>query len=492
MNEPDNPARPLYVDLDDTLVAGDTLWESISALIASKPLALPALAWRLKDGKAPFKRAVAERVALDPAALAYRAPVVDHVRAEHDSGRRVVLATGADGSIARAVAEHLGCFDDVLASDGQTNLTRANKLEAIRKHAGGEPFDYAGDSLQDVPVWEASAEAIVVAPTPGLLERIRSHHRDPVVLCPRRSPWPALLMAARPTQWVKNALIFMPLLLAHTGGVGKVAAALGAFITFSLVASAGYLFNDLLDIHADRRHPRKRRRPLASGALPVQHALLAVAVMVAAPLLVALLALPILYTSWLAAYLVLTVAYSTLLKRKIVVDVIVLAGLYTLRLLAGGAAVAVELSDWLLAFSMFLFLSLAMTKRYGELLSIPGDDPSGREPTNRRGYLVDDLHILRSAGLACGYMAILVFALYINDNAATLYHHLFPLWLVCPVLLYWITRIWVLVGRGELEDDPLSFATRDRNSYACFALIALLFLLAGPKPNPDLVALATP
>ncbi len=478
--------RPLYVDLDDTLVACDTLWESTAALASSRPLSMLSMIGALTRGKAAFKDAMAERIQLDPAALPYRQEVADHVRAHREAGGRAILATGTNARTAQSIADHLGLFDGVLASDTQTNLTGVNKLEAIRADCDNQPFDYAGDSPKDLPVWRAATGAIVVAPSIGLLDRVRDIHASPTVLCPRHSVFPALLKAMRPHQWIKNTLILIPWLLAHTMSWKPALASVLAFVLFSLLASAGYLYNDMLDIQADRKHPRKKSRPLASGALPVKYAIFGIAAFGGGALLIALLTAVLSLTTykfagWLVVYGVLTVTYSTLLKRMMLLDVIVLAGLYTLRLLTGGAAIDEPVSEWLLAFSMFLFLSLALMKRFGELFALSLDPHRDADGPARRSYVVEDLDILRAAGPASGYLAILVFALYIySDKVERMYDNPFALWLVCPVLLYWITRMWILAGRGTLQDDPLSFATRDRTSHICFALIALLFILAGP------------
>lgn len=285
-----------------------------------------------------------------------------------------------------------------------------------------------------------------------------------------------LLRAVRAHQWVKNLLVFVPLLMAHrVFEWDLVLRCAAAFAAWSLCASGGYLFNDLLDAEADRRHPYKRRRPLAAGAVGAKGAAWAVPLLLAAGLAPAFAWLPASFGLMLVLYLALTVAYTLFLKRLAVVDVLVLAGLYTLRVLAGGHAAGVEVSPWLLAFSMFLFLSLAFVKRYTELRTL-GDE----EAPGRRGYTAADTEVLKSFGTASGYLSVLVLALYINQSREVthLYRRPEALWLIGPCLLYWLTRVWLLAYRGRLHDDPVVFTVKDPASYAVGALVALLIVIA--------------
>lgn len=469
--------QAVCVDLDGTLVRTDTLWESLLLMAKRRPWELLlAVLWRLR-GKAYFKRQVAARAAPDAALLPYRPEVLESLQVFKAEGRTIYLATAADQRIARRVARHLGLFDDVLASDGDTNCSGAHKLAAVRRRLAGRSFVYWGDSRADLPLWQAADEACVVAPTAGLWKAVQAVSSSARLAAPRKHVYKPLAAAVRPHQWTKNLLLFLPLFLAHQWhNPQKLLLALGAFAAFSAAASAIYVFNDLLDIESDRRHPMKRHRPFAAGELsiPVGLCLAGIAASLAFALSIACLASA--FTAWLLVYLLTTTAYSLVLKKKIVIDVIVLAGLYTLRIAAGAAAVSVPVSTWLLAFAMFFFLSLALGKRYIELSRAPS---TSETDLPGRGYRADDAQLLEQFGPASGYLAALVFCLYIDSGAVKqLYRHRELLWLVCPLLLYWITRFWLLARRREVHYDPVAFALKDRASLAVIAATAATVILA--------------
>ncbi len=482
-------AAPLFVDLDGTLVRTDTLHEGILAGFKRAPLqTLLALLSALTGGRASLKRRLLEAGAVvEAAALPYRPEVLEFLRAERSAGRKLVLATASDQILADRVAEHLGIFDAALGSDGESNLKAGRKLAAIRAHCqaqGWESFAYAGDSSADLPIWEAAGQIYAVDLRSSLKRRVektgaieREFKPEPV------SWWSTLSKALRPHQWVKNVLIFVPLALSHQEGwTAKVSAAALAFGCFSLCASAGYLINDLLDLESDRRHPHKRFRPMASGAVSVVAAVAATSALLVAAFAAAWLLLPPLFLLVLAGYLATTLAYSVWIKRQPILDVLVLAGLYSSRLVAGGAATGVEISAWLFAFSGFLFTSLAFAKRFTELQQVL---ESSGESAHGRGYVVGDLNVIQSAGATSGYLSVLVLALYISSQTVQRYYEeAMAIWMVCPLLLYWITRVWLLAGRGELHHDPVVFAIKDPTSRLIGAVVVVLFLLGvtGWKP----------
>jgi 4-hydroxybenzoate polyprenyltransferase len=469
--------RPLCVDLDGTLLATDVLWESLLLLLKQKPFSFFLLPLWLLKGKAFFKRQLANRVALNPASLPYRENVLSLLQEERGVGRELILATASDQQVADSIAQHLGIFSTVLASDGQVNLSGRRKLEALKKHVDGKGFDYAGDAAVDLPLWQAAHQAILVHPSPRVLKkarRVASVHR---VLPSPKFRISYLVKALRVHQWIKNILLFVPLALAHKVGEPElVVKVIFAFVAYSLCASGVYVLNDLLDLESDRLHPRKRNRPFASGILPLKMGVQLVPFLLAGGFSLAALFLPPLFRLALGLYFVLTTAYSLCLKSILIVDVIVLAGLYAFRVLAGALAAGVSLSPWLLMFSIFFFLSLAFVKRYSELCMLLG---SSLAPNKARGYVIADIETVRSIGTVSGCLSVLVLALYTSSREVVeLYSHPVLLWLIEPFLLYWIIRIWFLAHRGKLDDDPIVFAGKDPTSYAVGGAILLIVIAA--------------
>lgn len=470
---------PLCVDLDGTLIATDSLAEALLILARKYPLDLLRLPGWAMGGKSRMKDEIARRVAVDPTLLPYRQDIIAFLRAEKEAGRRIVLATASHHSVAEAVAKHLGIFDEIIASGNGSNFKGSAKIAEMERRFGKGNFDYIGDATADLAVWKGARKAYVVASGKGIVRKAQSVC-TPAQVFEIKGTGRAMLKALRPHQWVKNCLLFVPLILAHQlQDFHKIAAAVFAFWAFSLCASAIYIINDLLDLESDRKHPTKRRRPFASGKLTATTGLALSAGLLVAAFSIAI-ALPWEFTVWLLVYLALTTAYSFWLKRKLLVDVILLAGLYTHRIIAGAAAVDVNLTMWLLAFSMFFFLSLAFAKRYSELIQV---EESGEEHVAGRGYQVRDLRVIESIGPASGYLAVLVFCNYLNDaqhdpQIKLLYAHWKVLWLVAPVLLYWITRLWFLARRRQLHDDPIVFAIRDRRSHICGLLAAAIVVIA--------------
>jgi 4-hydroxybenzoate polyprenyltransferase/phosphoserine phosphatase len=470
---------PLCVDMDGTLIATDSLWEAMLLLIRHNPAAILRVPFWLAAGRAALKEQIARRVKVDVALLPYRQNVIEFVRSEKASGTTVILTTAAHRSVAESVANHLGIFDEVVATGDGANLKGAAKLAELERRFGAGNFDYIGDAAADRPIWKSARRAYVVDDGKGGLAAARS-------VCTPRHVFPAagvfnpMLKALRPHQWVKNLLLFIPLLLPaeHPRNWQMFCHAIFAFWSFSVCASAIYIINDLLDLESDRRHASKRNRPFAAGDVSVPTGLmLSVGLLLLAFAMT--LAIPWRFAAWLAVYLAMTTAYSFWLKRKLLVDVILLAGLYTLRIIAGAAAVDVQLTMWLLAFSMFFFLSLAFAKRYSELIAI---EDAGEEKIAGRGYEVRDLRVIESVGPSSGYLAVLVFCNYLSDARVTkLYGHPQVLWLVAPILLYWITRVWFIARRRSLHDDPIIFAIRDRRSYVCGILTAAVVLIATIK-----------
>jgi len=467
----DSPA--LCVDLDGTLVKSDTLLDSILTLIRRDPAATLRCFLFLPQGKAAFKAKIGRHVILDPTALPYNRPLLEYLKAESASGRQIYLATASHEEQAREIAEHLGFFTGVIASDARTNLRDTNKRKALELKFAAHGFDYVGNARPDVAALAGAKTAMLANPSLGLAAQLKRQNvmvqrtfRD------RAAPMKAVAMAFRIRQWPKNLLVFAPVLLAHVllNRHYFILTSL-AFVSWCFTASATYIINDLLDVTADRNHPSKRKRPFAAGDLSPQAGVVIVCVLLALSAMIAA-RLPVRFTFWLVAYFVTTLAYSLVLKRLALVDVITLAGLYTVRMFAGAAVAAVVFSPWLGGFSVFFFLSLAIVKRYAELDNLR---KAGRIPTNGRGYRVDDLEQLRSFGTASGYAAAVVFSLYINANPEISQHyaHFERLWFLVPVLVFWISRVWLLAHRGELDEDPVVFAMTDTWSLV-LGLVALV------------------
>ncbi len=465
------PGIPLCVDLDGTLIRSDLLAESALSLIRQNPLNLLRFGVWLLRGKAHLKREIAQRADIDVAMLPYEPRLLDWLRTDA-AARRRILCTASDRKFADAVAAHVGGFDEVLASDGVRNLSGTEKGDELSRRFGERGFDYAGNEARDLRVWNRSRRAIVVNASPALARRAAHVSEVERVFDRSGGHVRSWLNALRLHQWLKNLLVFLPLLTAHLVLVpDALLRSLLAFLSFCLCASGVYLLNDLLDLDADRRHPRKRLRPFAAGTLPISAGLVAAPVLTLAAFALAL-AISKLFALALAGYYVLTLAYSFAFKRIAMLDTVVLAGLYTVRIIAGAAALRISVSFWLLAFSMFLFLSLAMIKRYTELrgLLMTGDSRSAG-----RSYSVDDLPLVQSLGATSGYLAVLVLALYINSTASELlYRHPRVLWLLCPLLLYWISRAWLIAHRGGMHDDPVVFALIDRISQLLLAIAVVI------------------
>lgn len=470
--------RPLCVDLDGTLVRTDLLIESTLRLLKRMPwLALLLPYWLWTGGKARLKREVALRQPVDAASLPYDPGVIAHLEQRQKDGVSLVLATASDRIHADAVATHLGIFDEVHASDGRNNLSGAEKARVLAERYGEKGFDYAGNEAKDLAVWQRAGAAIVVGGEPGLAERAARVATLAATIAPKSASWRPYVKALRLHQWLKNALVFVPLVLAHKiFEIDALAMAAVAFVAFGLAASSVYVLNDLADLAEDRRHPTKRRRPFAAGDIPLLHGLVMVPALLAAAFALSLALLPLAFSGVLVVYLAATVAYSFYLKRTMLFDVLTLAGLYTLRIVAGSAALAIPRSFWLLAFSVFLFFSLALVKRYVELRDMGETAKSGERG---RGYRGVDLETLSQFGITSGMLAVLVLALYIDSGASkALYRTPELIWLLCPLMLYLVCRFWILARRGEMHEDPIVFAIRDWRSQLIVAAGAVLLLAA--------------
>lgn len=466
---------PLCVDLDGTLINTDMLVESALHAAHRRPLSLIALPFWLLQGRSVLKAKLAQRAKIDVSTLPYNEDLLAYLRAERERGRRLVLVTASDQRLAEAVAAHLGLFDEVIASDGAQNMKGKTKAETLERRFGVKGFAYAGNASADLPVWR-KAQAAILVNTPGSVARAARAMVPIAAEMPRRgSRLKALVRELRVYQWVKNLLVFVAPVMAQAlfePGVASRTAIV--FLGFCCAASGVYVINDLMDIEADRHHARKRKRPFASGALPIGYGVLGpvlLAVGVAVPALVSRDSALI-----VAFYAALSVAYSARLKERPLVDVFILATLYSVRLLAGGVVSGHLVSVWLLNFSGFLFLGLACLKRCGEMRSLQGED----DPTmKRRGYFADDAMVLMAMGVASSFVSALVMSFYVNSTIAQ-QNYAAPtlLWLIVPLILFWQCRLWLATSRGHMHDDPILYSAKDRVSWFAFGLIGVLYAVA--------------
>ncbi|MGH2454190.1 MAG: UbiA family prenyltransferase [bacterium] len=467
---------PLAVDLDGTLLRTDLLWESLAALVKRNPLSLLLFPLWLVRGRAGLKRQAAARAPLDVSALPYHGEFLAFLREERERGRPLILTTGADAALAERIAGHLGIFSEVIASDGRHNVRGRRKAEILRSRFGEGGFDYAGNGRADLSVWPQARAAVLVNASAGLARQVRRVSMVARVFEDRRNRMRTLLRALRPLHWVKNLLVFVPVVTAHhLTDVGTLLDAGLAFAAFSLAASSVYVLNDLADLEHDRHHPTKGTRPFASGHLSIPTGLAMVLALWGAAGLTSA-GLPLDFRLVLVGYLLANLVYSLSAKNVALVDVILLALLYGSRVLAGGVATSIAISPWLVAFSGFVFLSLALVKRVSELRGLR---LNGGVAVPGRGYLAGDLEQLASLGSASGYVAVLVFALYINsDEVRLLYASPGMLWAATPLLLYWISRVWLLAHRGRIPEDPIVWVVKDPVSYLIGLAVAAILVLA--------------
>jgi len=466
---------PLFVDLDGTLVASDCAFELLLARLKRRPLDLFLILYWLLRGRACLKARLAAEEAFDASLLPYRQEVCDFLRAERANQRIVYLATAADRRIADRVAAHLGFFSGVIASDETCNLKGIRKLVAIKALAK-DGFAYAGDSSADLPIWAEAETAILVNAPRSVIKKLNALGKATVVLATPPATFMDFVRAIRAHQWLKNLLIFVPLLTSfHVFIFDAWVNALAAFAAISFCASATYVLNDLCDLASDRSHKNKRFRPFAAGRLSIRcGCAIALGGMSIGLGIAAWQSLPLLWVT--VAYIITTLSYSVYLKTRVLMDVIILAALYTIRIFTGAIAIHVTVSVWLLVFALFIFLSLALIKRCSELVSLRA---SGIEHARGRNYNTEDLQIFWPLGAATAVSSVLVFALYIKSGEMP-GHYGRPqlLWLVAIGLFYWLGRMWIKTARGEMDDDPLVYTIKDRGSRIVISAMVITTLAA--------------
>lgn len=472
---------PIAVDLDGTLLLTDTLHECSLQFLHHHPLNILSLPFWLMQGKAYLKQKLSEQTNLSPATLPYNHELILWLKEQKTLGHQLILCTAADQQIANDIAAHLNLFDEVIASNGQVNMAGPNKRHELVGRFGEQGFIYVANSSDDLKVWESSAQAVVVNASPNLSKKA-ALLTDVTKVFPSAPITPNVWQRVfRVHQYLKNLLLFLPSAAAHQiSQAQSINSLLLAFASFSLCASSVYIINDLIDLESDRQHPRKRYRPFASGLVPIKYGLML------APL--SLLASLVLASSvgnhfliWMIIYFTVTLAYSLRLKRYVLIDCLALATLYTLRVVAGASAASITLSFWLLAFSIFLFLSLAFVKRYAEL---EVQILQGNSLAHGRGYHVKDASLIQSLGITSGYIAISVLALYLNSEAVmNLYATPQLIWLAIPLMLFWVSWIWMKAHQGQMHDDPILFAIQDKTSWVVGLLLMITFIAAATWIN---------
>lgn len=473
-----NHQLPLFVDLDGTVIKSDWMLEAILVMLRRNPLSIFQIVIWLAKGRSNLKQNLAEAVTIDIASLPVNSEFLEFLRAEKTNNRKLILISASPQKAVTAVNDHYKLFDAAIGSDGTINLKSEAKLARIQEFAEGSDFSYAGNSAADLPVWQAAEEIIVVNAESFVADKAKFLNKEKKLLEFDTPPTltPRLLKAMRPHQWLKNFLIFLPLVLSHQlGETDLLFLTALAFVSFSLCASSVYFVNDMLDIESDRRHSSKSERPFAAGTLPLEYGVFG------AP---SLFFLSLVFASFvgttffavLIGYWLITCLYSLYLKRLYLLDVVTLSSLYTLRIIAGSAAIAITTTNWLIAFSGFLFLGLALLKRTTELRNLAAD---GQASTHGRDYSTDRLVVVSVLGIMSSAASVVVFMVYINAaNITNLYSSPIFLWAICPLLIAMLARVWLKSYAGTLDEDPVLFASHDRLSQIMLALSGAILWLA--------------
>lgn len=476
MNQKSIPYSVLYVDLDGSLLKTDSLWEQIALILRSPWLLFGALLSLLK-GKLSFKFYCLHHAGIPSVSLLpFNKEVLNIIQKHVDADIPVILATAALQDIALEVQRNVLGISEVIASTSTVNLKGEYKAQAIQEHAEGRAFAYIGNDHADLPVWKHAKGVFYVGAKPSITSiLLREHDHVTIIDDEIKGNLSSYLHQIRLYQWVKNSLVFLPAFLAHTLSIQYAGLLFITFVVFGLMASSVYVLNDILDLQSDRIHPNKKKRPLASCEISIPHGLMLYCGLLISSICIGLALLPIDVMYVLFAYAIATTFYSVFGKKIAILDVMLLAGLYTMRLIAGAETVNVPLSEWFMGFSMFFFISLAFVKRYSEIISrkesitsIPG-----------RGYSIGDELVLLTAGLASAMLSILVLALYINSDAVVqLYAHPHYLWILCPVILTWLLQLWFIAHRGKMHDDPIITMARTPMTYIVLFIIVFTVIAA--------------
>ncbi|MGI6681309.1 MAG: UbiA family prenyltransferase [Bdellovibrionota bacterium] len=470
----------LFVDLDGTLIKGDLLYECLISIIKKSFFSIFFIPIWLLKGKAYLKEKFSLLIELNVELLPYNQEVVAYIKAKKEKGIRIILATASNHNLAKPISGFLGLFDDVIASNKKENLKGKNKLKKIKSYLSdnnfSKEFSYIGDSTADIVIFNEAKEPIIVG-NEKIYNKIKLKNKNAKFIAESaKFSITSFLSMIRTYQWVKNLLIFIPLILSHKFlNIDLVLKAIVAFFSFSFLASSVYIINDIFDINADRMHPSKKHRAIASGDIPISLGLKTVIFLIPFSIVISL-SLGKEFLLILTLYFITTTLYSIFFKKIVLVDILILSLLYTVRILAGGVALNIALSPWLAMFSLFMFFSLACAKRYAELYAVKNNL---QHKIMGRGYQASDLEQIQIFGSSSGYIAVLIFALYIqSDVSVRLYKTPSFLWGLCPLMLYWISRVWLISHRGQMEQDPIIFAMKDKASYIILVFVVIIFVVA--------------
>jgi 4-hydroxybenzoate polyprenyltransferase len=466
---------PLVVDLDGTLIKTDLLHEGVVMLLRKNFFYIfPSLLWILK-GKVYFKNKIFHKVHLHYELLPNNEELLNFLQTESSNGRKIILATASLASNAQEISKVYPIFDEIFGTE-KINLKGANKLKILINEFGETKFDYIGNSHSDLKIISSSRYSYLVNPSKSLERKTRQISELKYVWKSGKNHFKDYVKTIRAYQWLKNLLIFVPLITSHSFySPAMIFMVIASFFAFSFTASAGYVINDLLDLNSDRSHPRKRFRSFASGELSISSGIILAFILLTGGLTIAS-QLNLGFFIILLGYFIVSISYSLFFKRIALYDVFILAFLYSTRIIAGGQATQIPISFWLITFSTFMFLSLAFVKRCSELMK--ADGKNGLQDRGRE-YTKEDLNLLQTMGIVSGFLSVVVFSLYINSpEVRILYSNPKILWTVSFLLLFWISRIWMITNRGKMTDDPIIFAIKDAGSYFIFLLIGLTLFLS--------------
>ena len=465
----------LVVDLDDTLIFSDMLHETFWAAFSNDyRIPIKSVTWLIR-GKEKLKNKLGISAEINVENLPYNNDVINYIKKHRKQGGYTALVSASNQAVAEKIAKFLNLFDEVKGSSENLNLKGHAKAKFLITRFGVKNYDYMGDSLNDLPIWKNANKAITVNANSSTIkecEKINSnyHHLKSEL---SQNIFFNYLKVIRTYQWIKNILVFVPMFAAHQLTKDNFIDSSLAFIAFCLIASSVYVINDLFDLNADRAHPIKKLRPFAIGTIPIKNGLI-IFLLLFVPGIVISFIIEFYFFLLVLIYFTLSFLYSIVFKKKVILDICILGILYTFRIVGGGFTTEIQLSFWLLAFSIFLFLSLAAIKRQSELV-----DLKNRKRINiiGRGYLTNDLPIISTIAISSGFISVLLAGLYINSpDVLALYSKPWTLGVASIILLFWIMNIVFASSRGLVNDDPIIYAIKDNTSRVCFIAIILLLI----------------